>query len=92
MNPGNGTWKLTSAPPNSMSMTMRIDGPAATVSFGTMLWDAGNDWWEHPKADVVVRFVSGYVAGPPEVLGTFVAIVKAGTPDEATYSGTYRPA
>lgn len=97
MNPGPGTYRLTStpsgAPPTSYSMTMRIDGAGVGhVTFGELLWDPAEDWFRHPKANVVVRFLSAYVAGPPEVLGTFVAIVKAGQPDEQTYSGTYRPA
>lgn len=90
MHPGNGTWRLEAT--TGEIMTMVVSGGSATVTFGTLAWDATEDWFRHPKADVIIRFLTAYVAGPPEVLGTFAAVVKQGTPQEQTYGGTYGPA
>lgn len=88
--PGNGTYKLVASSGEYASMTVTSTGATTAVPGGNWTWDSLSDWFKHDDLDIWIRFVDLYDPGPPEVLGTFVAVVNPG-PDEKGYSGTYGP-
>ncbi len=75
--PANGRYELTGS--NGLKMRMWVTTNGATVTFGEFIWDENEQAFYHPKTDIVIVCTG---------TGSFSAIIKAGTPDEETHSGT----
>jgi hypothetical protein len=75
----------TGTPPRQYDMLVEVFEWGYRATFGDLHFVSNDpaspsyDLARHPKADVSIRCTGN---------GTFVAIVKAGEPDEETYSGT----
>lgn len=79
--PANGEYELTGVP-SGMKMRFRVDDQGGEATFGRFIWDEPEQAFYHVKADLMIQCTGG---------GTFVAIVKASTPEEQVYSGTCVP-